>query len=352
MMKSRFIRKSIALALASMVAISAAPALATNNYTFPRTNYGFDPEVSTANSFTVGVTGGLGGQRMIIDMAGSNTVTITVQGTRNGSAINMSNAECSWEANSTVTTLTLGGQTSGTLTSTPSASSVDCTLTRQTIIGSMFFVRIPGSPALISGEIPFYLNNYGSSGSSPSQRNTTPAPKYAGPEFSSFGAPVLAGDKLVSQGKRLDGITSLKINGAAATYKINSASELEIDVPKDLAPGKYDIEITSTHGKLTHLQAFTVKAVVPTKTLEFKGDGRTLGYDELLELTKMAKQIGAEYTSVKCIVNAADAAVAQRLVSRGCDYVGAIRLRGKEVSTEAKSTYKGDGFWFKIVANG
>jgi hypothetical protein len=163
---------------------------------------------------------------------------------------------------------------------------------------------------------------------------------------------VLAGDKLVSQGKRLDGITSLKINGAAATYKVNSASELEIDVPKDLAPGKYDIEITSTHGKLTHLQAFTVKAVVPTKTLEFKGDGRTFGYEELLELTKMAKQIGAEYTSVKCIVNAADASVAQRLVARGCDYVGAIRLRGKEISTEAKSTYKGDGFWFKIVANG
>jgi len=178
------------------------------------------------------------------------------------------------------------------------------------------------------------------------------APKYAGPEVSSFGAPILAGDKLVSQGKRLDGITSLKINGAAATYKINSASELEIDVPKDLAPGKYDIEITSTHGKLTHLQAFTVNAVVPTKTLEFKGDGRTLGYEELLELTKIAKQIGAEYTFVKCIVNEADAAVAQRLVSRGCDYVGAIRLRGKEVSTEAKSTYKGDGYWFKIVANG
>ncbi len=186
-------------------------------------------------------------------------------------------------------------------------------------------------------------------------RGTLPAssaPKYAGPEFSSFGAPVLAGDKLVSQGKRLDGITSMKINGAAATYKVNSASELEIDVPKELAPGKYDIEITSTHGKLTHLQAFTVKAVVPTKTLEFKGDGRTFGYEELLELTKLAKQIGAEYTSVKCIVNAADAEVAQRLVARGCDYVGAIRLRGKEISTEPKSSYKGDGFWFKIVANG
>ncbi len=182
--------------------------------------------------------------------------------------------------------------------------------------------------------------------------DTTSAPKYTGPEFSAFGAPVLAGDKLVAQGKRLDGITSLKINGAEAAFNVNSASELEIDVPRDLAPGKYDIVITSSHGKLTHLQAFTVKAVVPTKTLEFKGDGRTLGYEELLELTKMAKQIGAEYTSVKCIVNAAHAAVAQRLVSRGCDYVGAIRLRGKEVSTEAKSTFKGDGFWFKVVAEG
>lgn len=352
MTKRSFIRPALATASVALISLAALPALATTNYTFPGSGGAFDAVVSTTKTWSVGIGGSLGGQRMLIDMAGTNTVTITIQGTQGGTSVNMSNAECSWDANSTVTTLTLGGQTSATLTSTPSAGSVDCTLTRQTIIGSEFYVRVPGSPTRISGRIPFYLNNYGSSGSSSAPRSAAPAPKYSGPEFESFGAAVVVGDKVVSKGKRLDGITSLTVNGSTVSYKINSASELEITLPKTLAPGKYDVEITSAHGKLTHLQAITVKAPVLPKTFEFKGDGRSLGYDELLELTKIAKQIGSEYTSVQCIVNASDASVAQRLVDRGCDYVGAIRLRGKEITTEAKSTYKGDGFWFKIVANG
>ena len=176
--------------------------------------------------------------------------------------------------------------------------------------------------------------------------------KYAGPEFSSFGSATLAGNKLVTSGKKLDTITSLKVNGSAVTYKINSASELEIELPKDLAPGKYDVEINSVHGKLTHLQGITVKAVVPTKELTLKGEGAWLNYGPLLGLTNIAKQIGSEYTSVKCIVNAADPAVAERLAKRACDYIEANRLRGKAVTYEFKNTYKGDGFWVRVVANG
>ncbi len=178
------------------------------------------------------------------------------------------------------------------------------------------------------------------------------APKYSGPEFSSFGSATLAGNKLVTSGKKLDAITSLKVNGQAVTYKINSASELEIELPKDLAPGKYDVEINSVHGKLTHLQGITVKAVVPTKELSFKGEGAWLNYGSLLDLTNIAKQIGSEYTSVKCIVNAADPAVADRLAKRACDYIEANRLRGRAVTYESKSTYKGEGFWVRVVANG
>jgi hypothetical protein len=178
------------------------------------------------------------------------------------------------------------------------------------------------------------------------------APKYSGPEFSSFGAPVLAGTELVVTGKRLEGITSLKVSGALATYKVNSSSELVINVPEDLAPGRYDVEIESSHGKLTHLGAFTVKTPVPTKTLEFKAFGPTLGHEELLKLTNMAKQIGPEYTAIRCIVNTSDPQLAQRLLTRSCNFVGSIRLRDKDLTSEAKSTYTGNGFWFKLVATG
>ncbi len=176
--------------------------------------------------------------------------------------------------------------------------------------------------------------------------------KYSGPEFSSFGDATLAGNKLTTSGKKLDSITSMKINGAAVTYKVNSANELEIELPKDLAPGKYDVEITSTHGKLTHLQGITIKAVVPTKELSFKAEGAWLNYGSLLELTNIAKQIGSEYTSVRCILNAADPVVAERLAKRACSYIEANRLRGKAVTYESKSTFKGEGFWVRIVANG
>lgn len=188
-----------------------------------------------------------------------------------------------------------------------------------------------------------------SGGSRPVQ---SPSPKYSGPEFSSFGEATLAGNKVVVSGKKLDSIASMKINGSSVTYKVNSASELEIELPKDLAPGKYDVEITSSHGKLTHLKGITIKAVIPTKELVFRGEGAWLNYESLLDLTNAAKQIGSEYTSVKCIVNAADPAVAERLAKRACDYIEANRLRGKDVTYESKSTYKGEGFWVKIVANG
>lgn len=328
------------------------PASATTNYTFPGSGGAFDAVVSSTNTWSVGIGGGLGGQRMLIDMAGVNTVTITVQGTQGGTPVNMSNAECSWEANSTVTTLVVGGGTSATLTSNATSSSVDCTLTRQSIIGSQFFVRVPGSPVRISGAIPFYLNNYGTGGSSQMPRPASAAPKYAGPEFSSFGSATLAGSKLVVTGKKLDNINSMKINGTAVTYKINSSSELEIDLPKDLAPGKYDVEINSIHGKLTHLQGVTIKAVVPTKESAFKAEGAWFNYGSLLELTNIAKQIGSEYNSVKCIVNAADPVVAERLAKRACSYIEANRLRGKAVTYESKSSFKGDGFWVRVVANG
>ncbi len=211
-----------------------------------------------------------------------------------------------------------------------------------------FFGLVGRSSQIQGGLVQTSLVPGGSSGES----QQTSSPRYSGPEFYSFGSPTVSGAKVLSAGKKLDSITSMKINGAAVTYKVNSANELEIELPKDLAPGKYDVEITSTHGKLTHLQGITIKALVPTKEISFKGDGAWLNYGSLIDLTNAAKQIGSDYTSVKCIVNAADPAVAERLAKRACSYIEANRLRGKAVTYESKSTFKGEGFWVRIVANG
>lgn len=265
--------------------------------------------------------------------------------TKNGTAVNFTPGNISAGGNTltlTLATTVLSSEIGYRLAYTPGGLADDAS-----------------TPNALGSIVNFSVQNQSTqtSASSGSSGNSTPgsqsnAPKYSGPEFSSFGSAIFAGNKLVTSGKKLDSITSMKINGTAVTYKINSASELEIELPKDLAPGKYDVEINSIHGKLTHLQGITIKAVVPTKEISFKADGAWLNYGSLIELTNAAKQIGSDYTSVKCIVNAADPVVAERLARRACAYIEANRLRGKAVTYESKSTYKGEGFWVKVVANG
>ncbi len=177
--------------------------------------------------------------------------------------------------------------------------------------------------------------------------------KYVGPEFNDPGATArLAGASITLEGKRLDIIKSISLKGSTLSFKVESDKAITITLPSSLTPGKYDLEVLSVHGKLTHIEAIWIKPIIETKILEFKSPGSWLNYLELLELTKIAKKIGSEYTSIKCIVNTPEIKLAERLVKRACSYLESNRLRGKTITTEARNNFKGDGFWFKIVANG
>jgi hypothetical protein len=179
-----------------------------------------------------------------------------------------------------------------------------------------------------------------------------PDGRYIGPELHEPGLVAhIAGTTIEIKGRKLDEISSITLLSSTISFSAVAAT-MSLQIPAALKPGKYDLEIKSRYGKLTHLEAIWIKEVVPTKELKFKSYGRWLNYPGLLNLTKIAKQIGSEYTSVKCIVNAADPVVAERLAKRACSYIEANRLRGKAVTYESKSTFKGEGFWVKVVANG
>jgi hypothetical protein len=95
-------------------------------------------------------------------------------------------------------------------------------------------------------------------GASSSQVVTTP---YTGPVVNAPGAlkPVAPGAKVVLPGSNLTGVSKATINGKDAAVKVNSAGELEIVVPKDLAVGTYDLVVTSDSGVLTVQDAIRVQ---------------------------------------------------------------------------------------------
>jgi hypothetical protein len=90
------------------------------------------------------------------------------------------------------------------------------------------------------------------------QVETTP---YTGPVVNAPGAlkPVAPGAKVVLPGSNLTGVSKATINGKDAAVKVNSAGELEIVVPKDLAVGTYDLVVTSDSGVLTVQDAIRVQ---------------------------------------------------------------------------------------------
>lgn len=359
MFKTKNAIKSISWTSTLGLALVPMSAAATSSFTTPAA-FGALETVATSSSTWTQETGFNNTQVMRFDIPTSqNTIDITIDFPNGAPPLMGTNGECALEFPFTsVTTETLA-LTTVSKTNTQIVCRIVTTwingMGREFNLGarssangfaqtnSYGFVKI-GLRGPVGQANPMNQN-------SPAARPASQV-RYSGPEFSSFGPATLAGNKLVASGKKLDSITSMQINGKAVTYKINSASELEIDLPKDLAPGKYDVEINSIHGKLTHLQGITIKAVVPTKELAFKAEGAWLNYGSLLELTNIAKQIGSEYTSVKCIANAPDPVVAERLAKRACSYIEANRLRGKAVTYESKSTYKGEGFWVRVVANG
>jgi hypothetical protein len=177
---------------------------------------------------------------------------------------------------------------------------------------------------------------------------------YSGPQIlvTLTPRPILPGGSLVFTGDNLSSITSATIGSKAASLNFDPKTGLTIGTPDGLTPGKYDLVMQSSFGKLTHINAVTIKAPTPTQTIGFKGEGEYLNEAQVAELVAFNASLNADYEKVRCIVNAADAEVAKALAIRVCAHVARGEARNVEVIQDVRSTFKGSGFWVRVYAAG
>ncbi len=177
---------------------------------------------------------------------------------------------------------------------------------------------------------------------------------YSGPQIlvTITPRPILPGGSLVFSGDNLSAITSATIGAKAASLSFDVKTGLTIGTPEGLTPGKYDLVMQSSFGKLTHINAVTIKAPTPTKSLAFKGEGEYLNESQVSELVAFNSSLNSDYEKVRCIVNAADAKVAKAIAIRVCAHVARGEARNVEVIQDVRSTFQGSGFWVRVYAAG
>ena len=346
-----------AVAGLSLVMVSPV-AHATTNYSIaPGQSPSWDTGVSSNLPFTIGTGGSLSGQRMLFDMTGISTVTFTVVNEDpSANTVNFSNAECSFSPSSSKFEETAGGvagaRVIATLTSTPSPNSVDCTLVSTGLIGSQFYVRVPQapSPVRVSPEIKFWLNNFSSVGSAPRSGSTAAPIKYSGPEFSSLSLkPVLNGSGTTLEGRKLDQISTITIDGKAAKLSDATDKSLKLELPAGLKPGVYDLVVTTAnHGKLTHMNAIRIREELPPTSLTIKGAGVLTGED-FKKLTAFSRTQNPDMNTVTCIVNSSSEGKSFMQARALCDRIAANNLNIKTTQFEARSTVEGSAVFARVV---
>ncbi len=232
----------------------------------------------------------------------------------------------------------------------------------RTYAGSSFDSNIASYPVIVptmhfEDAASNRLAIHGNSTNSPVQQSTPTArtvSKYEGPEITSVDTtrPIVPGTSVTFNGKYLSEIASATIEGEPVVLSFDAKKGLTIVTPAGLAPGKYDLVMQSSFGKLTHINAVSIKAPTPTKTINFKGNGRHLNEARVSELVAFNASLNSDYEKVRCIVNAADAEVAKALAIRVCAHVARGEARNVEVIQDVRSTYKGSGFWVRVYAKG
>jgi hypothetical protein len=179
-------------------------------------------------------------------------------------------------------------------------------------------------------------------------------PRYEGPEILAVDAfrPIVSGGKLTFSGKNLSSVTSATIGAQAASLSFDATTGLSIGTPAGLAAGKYDLVLQSSFGKLTVINAVSIKAPTPTATIGFRSDSQHLSEKQVLDLVAFNKNLSADYEKVRCIVNAADEKTAKRIADLVCAQVARGQVRNVEVIKEIRNSYPGEGFWVRVYAAG
>jgi hypothetical protein len=176
--------------------------------------------------------------------------------------------------------------------------------------------------------------------------NSTPV-KYSGPEFSGLSAkPVAVGASSVLEGKRLNEVSSITIGGKSATFTA-TATELKLDVPKDLAPGLYDLVINSSAGKLTQINAVRVQGPLTALSVTTVSEGR-ISSEQLHEHALIAAMQQPELTKARCIVNGPNLAQAKAQAERLCALVRASNKNIETTVVESRSTVKNNKVYARV----
>jgi len=195
----------------------------------------------------------------------------------------------------------------------------------------------------------------GVSGGSSTPSSTIASPSvYSGPQILAIEnpRPIIAGGSLVFTGRGLESVTQATIGAKTASLSFDAKTGLTIGTPDGLAPGKYDLVMQSSFGKLTHINAVTIKSPTPTKALAFKGSGEYLDEAQVSSLVAFNAGLNVDYEKVRCIVNAADAEVAKSIAIRVCAHVARGVARNVEVIQDVRSNFQGSGFWVRVYAAG
>jgi hypothetical protein len=207
-----------------------------------------------------------------------------------------------------------------------------------------------------SGDIPVVtmIMTLGVSGGGSSPSSVVSRTVYSGPQIlvTITPRPILPGASLVFTGENLSAITSATIGAKTASLSFDAKTGLTIGTPDGLTPGKYDLVMQSSFGKLTHINAVTIKAPTPTATIGFRSDAQHLNEKQVLDLVAFNKTLNPDYEKVRCIVNAADEKTAKRIADLVCAHVARGEARNVEVIKDVRTSYPGEGFWVRVYAAG
>jgi hypothetical protein len=186
----------------------------------------------------------------------------------------------------------------------------------------------------------------------PGSRPSTP--KYEGPEILAVEnlRPIVSGGALTFSGKNLSSVTSVTIDAKTASISYDATKGLSIGMPVGIAPGKYDLVMQSSYGKLTVINGVSIKAPTPTATIGFRSDSQHLNEKQVLDLVAFNRILNSDYEKVRCIVNAADEKTAKRIADLVCAQVARGEARNVEVIKDIRTSYSGEGFWVRVYAAG
>ena len=174
--------------------------------------------------------------------------------------------------------------------------------------------------------------------------------KYSGPEFASLSLkPVLSGTATTLEGRKLDQISSITIDGKPAKISDATDKSLKLELPAGLKPGAHDMfVVTDGHGKLTHMNAFRVREVMPNTSLTIKGSDVFSG-EEFKKLTAFARTQNPEMITATCIVNSNSEGKSFTQARALCDRIAATNLNIKTTMFENRSTVQGSAIFARVV---